>query len=329
MTVRRVVVTAPSRLHFGLYGFGHVAARQFGGIGAMVESPSLRLTASASDQFSASGPLAERVSAFVQRWTEFSRAAGMLRASGELPQAAIEVLTAPAEHSGLGVGTQLGLSVAAALNGLYDLPPVTPAELAQSVGRAQRSAVGTYGFMHGGLIAERGKFPSEMVSPLDARVALPDAWRFVLVTPRITTGLAGQAEIQAFEQLPPVPRATTDELVRLAREELLPAALQGEFVRFSAALDRYCHVAGLCFAAIQGGAYNGPELARLVEIMRSCGASGIGQSSWGPTLFAVFPDNDAATQFVASLRAAALGRDSDIFSTPPNNVGARIVIESV
>src|SRR3954471_24403001 len=105
MTVRRVVVTAPSRLHFGLYGFGQVAARQFGGLGAMVESPGLRLTASASPEFSASGPLAQRVRAFAQRWAEFYREAGMLDgASGELPRAAIEVLAAPAEHSGLGLG---------------------------------------------------------------------------------------------------------------------------------------------------------------------------------------------------------------------------------
>ena len=54
---------------------------------------------------------------------------------------------------------------------------LTPAELAQSVGRGLRSAVGTYGFVHGGMIAERGKLPGEVISPLDARVVLPEDWR--------------------------------------------------------------------------------------------------------------------------------------------------------
>lgn len=313
-----VSVTAPSRLHFGLYGFGQSAARQFGGIGAMVQSPSLRLTARRSESFSATGPLADRVRFFAARWAAFYHAAS------DLPAAAIEVLHVPPEHSGLGVGTQLGLAVAAALNALHDLPPVTPTELAQSVGRAQRSAVGTYGFVHGGLIAERGKLPGEAMSPLDARIALPDQWRFVLVTPRSAAGLAGEAEIEAFEQLPSVPEETTAELIRLAREELLPAAAQADFARFGAALDRYCRLAGLCFAAIQGGAYNGPVLTRMVEIMRSCGAGGVGQSSWGPTLFALLPTQVAAEQFANRLRQSSEGLDFATLISVPNNHGATV-----
>lgn len=315
----RVQVVAPSRLHFGLYGFGETAARQFGGIGAMIESPGIHITSRPADVFSATGPLAERVREFVHRWTAFYSVAP--------PRAALEVVHAPLAHSGLGVGTQLSLSVAAALNALHGMPSVTPTELAQSVGRAQRSAVGTYGFVHGGLIAERGKLPGETVSPLDARIALPDAWRFVLVTSRMTTGLAGEAEIQAFGQLPAVAPATTEELIRLAREELLPSAAQGEFDHFSAALGRYCHLAGLCFAAIQGGAYNGPLLTRLVELMKSCGATGVGQSSWGPTLFALQPSQCAAEEFATRLQQNSAGIALEIVISPPNNRGATITVE--
>lgn len=314
-----VSVTAPSRLHFGLYGFGPTAARQFGGVGAMIQSPSLQLTARRGESFSATGPLAERVRVFAARWAAFYR--------DSLPAATIEVSQAPPEHSGLGVGTQLGLSVAAALNALHDLPPVTPTELAQSVGRAQRSAVGTYGFVHGGLIAERGKLPGEAMSPLDARIALPIDWRFVLVTPSTTTGLAGDAEVEAFEKLPPVLEEITAELIRLAREELLPSAAQADFARFGAALDRYCHLAGLCFAAIQGGAYNGPVLERLVAIMRSCGAAGVGQSSWGPTLFALLPTQLAAQEFAKRLQQRSEGLDFATLICSPNNRGATVATD--
>jgi beta-RFAP synthase len=322
-----VTVIAPSRLHFGLYGFGRQAARQFGGVGAMIESPALQLTASRTDSFSASGPLAERVREFAERWAAFYRTTGDSAASPVLPAAAIEVVHAPPEHSGLGVGTQLGLSVAAALNVLHEMPPVTPTELAQSVGRAQRSAVGTYGFAHGGLIAERGKLPDEAVSSLDARVPLPEGWRFVLVRPRTEPGLAGLAEVQAFEQLPPVPPATTDELVRLARDELFPAAAQSNFAPFTAALDRYCHLAGRCFAAVQGGIYNGPLLAQLAARMKDCGGAGVGQSSWGPTLFALFPCEAAAEEFFTRLQRNCDAPDFETWIARPNNTGASVSVE--
>jgi beta-RFAP synthase len=318
-----VTVIAPSRLHFGLYGFGEHAARQFGGVGVMIESPFIKLTATAAERFSASGPLASRVEEFARRWAAFHAAAGM-HSTAELPDAAIEVLAVPPEHSGLGVGTQLGLSVAAALNALYKLPSVTPAELAQSVGRGLRSAVGTYGFFQGGLIAERGKLPGEPISPLDARIDLPEAWRFVLVVPAASASLAGQAEVQAFEQLPPVSPASSDELVRLARDELFPAAAAADFARFTAALGRYCYLAGLCFAAVQGGAYNGPVLTRLVEEMRSCGGPGVGQSSWGPTLFALIPDAQAAERFVRELKARCQDIAFQTLITSANNRGVSI-----
>ena len=50
---------APSRLHFGLYGFGSPERRQFGGVGAMIDSPQTHLQAWSTAAFQASGPLAE------------------------------------------------------------------------------------------------------------------------------------------------------------------------------------------------------------------------------------------------------------------------------
>jgi beta-RFAP synthase len=314
-----VSVIAPTRLHFGLYGFGPALARQFGGMGVMVEPPVLRLRAITAERFEASGPLADRAGQFAQRWATF-------HGREAPPPCHVEVLEAPPEHSGLGVGTQLGLSVAAALHALCEMPPVTAVELAMSVSRGLRSAVGTYGFAQGGLIAERGKLPGEAISPLDMRVEVPASWRFVLIRPDATSGLAGQAEVQAFEQLSPVPAETTQFLIRLAREELIPAALQADFTAFSGALYRYCHEAGLCFAPVQGGAYNGPVLTRVVQAMRACGAEGIGQSSWGPTLFALLPSEAAAKEFTARLRAAVNDIRFDVQIAAANNRGAQITV---
>ncbi len=57
----RLVIQAPSRLHFGLLGWGPSAPRQFGGVGLMIEKPGLELVAEPASEWSFDGPLAERV----------------------------------------------------------------------------------------------------------------------------------------------------------------------------------------------------------------------------------------------------------------------------
>ncbi len=205
-----VDVVAPSRLHFGLLSFGHSGTRQFGGAGVMVNQPGLRLRISAAERFEAVGSHAERVRAVVERVCRVKELA-------TAPACRIEVLEAPPEHVGLGTGTQLGLSVVAGLHAFARqgaVEPLAPAALAALAGRAARSAIGTYGFVHGGLLVDAGKDSEQSLAPLERRVELPNAWRFVLICPRGERGLSGEAERRAFSDLPPVPRSTTDAPAR-------------------------------------------------------------------------------------------------------------------
>ncbi len=315
-----VKVTAASRLHFGMVSFGQPNLRQFGGVGVMVDAPSLmmRLT-DASDTFTVSGPHAARVEAFAR---QVSAAFG----NAEPPPFRIEVTSAPPEHAGLGLGTALGLSVAVGLSVLVQRPEKDPAMLARYAGRGQRSAVGTYGFARGGLIVEAGKLAADELSPLVSRVELPAPWRFVLLTPPSGAGLSGSDEQQAFRALPPVPRETTDALCRETLLHLVPAAREGRFEEFSASLYRYGHLAGSCFASVQGGPYASPRLQQLVDLLRSEGIEGVGQSSWGPTLFALLPDQDQAETLAADLRTREATRDLQLTIAAPQNRGADVVV---
>jgi hypothetical protein len=58
--MRSVSVTAPSRLHFGLWSLASAAGRQFGGVGAMIDEPGIRLVINPAAELSATGPLAGR-----------------------------------------------------------------------------------------------------------------------------------------------------------------------------------------------------------------------------------------------------------------------------
>ena len=84
---------------------------------------------------------------------------------------------------------------------------------------------------------------------------------------------------------------------------LVPAARSGAFDEFSASLYRFGRLAGECFAAQQGGPFASGRLAELVETIRGLGFEGVGQSSWGPTLFVPAEDEDRARQLTAALSA--------------------------
>jgi beta-ribofuranosylaminobenzene 5'-phosphate synthase len=284
----------------------------------MVQRPGLRMVIQASDRFEVSGPLAQRAATFARHWAEFHRM--------ELPACRIDVVAAPPEHAGLGTGTQLGLAIAAGLSAFVGLPSQSPQELALSAGRGLRSAVGTYGFVQGGLIVEQGKLPGEPISPLDCRIDLPVEWRFVLVRPIGQVGLAGDDEASAMDALPAIPAEVTERLIGDARDGLVPAAATGDFARFAESLYRYGRLSGQCFAARQGGPYNGPVLTRLVQQLRDLGAVGVGQSSWGPTLFAVQPDEAAAESLARSLCSHDPETPLDLIVTPPANRGVQIEV---
>jgi beta-ribofuranosylaminobenzene 5'-phosphate synthase len=61
MMSHRLHVRTPSRLHFGLLGWGPEVAREFGGIGLMIDSPGIDLIAEPAEHWVAEGHLASRV----------------------------------------------------------------------------------------------------------------------------------------------------------------------------------------------------------------------------------------------------------------------------
>lgn len=284
--MQSVVATTGSRLHFGLLGFGHPGERQWGGLGVMIDRPVTKVRIATADRLIATGPEAERALAIARNW---SRAGGTCREVG----ARIEILESPPPHVGLGSGTQLALAIGEGLDQVYGRRSRIQ-DLAQRVGRTGRSSVGTLGFCLGGLIYDLGKLPGESVGSLGDRIDLPEAWRFALVRPRGSLGVCGETETKAFRDLPASDSATTYRLKELVEAWLLPAAKRGDIDSFGVRLTEYNRLAGSFYESIQKGPYINAEVAALVERLKKAGARGAGQTSWGPTVFALMPsDNDA------------------------------------
>ncbi len=313
-----IEVRAPSRLHFGLLALHPAAPRQFGGVGVMVEQPALHLRLRAAQGVRVDGPLAARV----------LRYAETLLANRELnlplPGVTIDVLSAPPEHVGLGSGTQLAVATARGLLALCAREDVTNQHLARLLGRGKRSAIGLNGFSTGGLLVDGGKTDEEGIAPVVARLPICPDWRFVLVTPRSLRGLHGPSEMQAFRHLPPMPLETTADLCHEVLLTLLPAVAEHDVVRFGQAVYALNRRVGECFAAAQGGVYAGPLLQEVVTFVRSQGIEGVGQSSWGPTLFAVTRDADEAAGLAGMIRTRFAFAPDEVIITSANNDGATI-----
>jgi beta-ribofuranosylaminobenzene 5'-phosphate synthase len=305
MSVR---VVAPCRLHFGLLhvpipGLTHwpdgTPVRQFGGVGLMVESPAVTVEIRRSSEWSAIGSLAGRALAFVkliwERVPQLHYRTGAFHVTAE----------GPPEHIGLGVGTSLGMAVAHALFREIDWPiPDPPIGLARLAGRGLRSGIGVHGAWSGGLLVDGGKENDTNIAPHVDRVALPSTWRVVLVRPSLQSEWHGEREIAAFDRPrdPTSAFATTSRLCEIVYGELLPAARAGDFIGFSSAVRGYNRVAGEPFTADQGGPYSSSEVGSVIEKLLSRSFKGVGQSSWGPTVFAFAEDDNSAQAILTILR---------------------------
>ncbi len=283
-----LVVRTPSRLHFGLLSWGHHGPRRFGSVGLMIEDPGLRLRLDVSSRFEAQGPGAGRAFELATVVADRLRSRGIA-----VPPASLVIEQAPPEHVGLGSGTQLALAVARALTRRVGLE-LSPIELAGLTGRGLRSGVGIHGFESGGLIVDGGHRTAEediRVAPLISRLAFPDDWSILLVIPGRTPSVHGPQERAAFAALPAFPDSLTDRLCRLVLLDMLPAVAERDLAGFGAALSELQDRVGTAFAPAQGGIYARPELEGIVACLRANGLHGVGQSSWGPTLYG-FTTND-------------------------------------
>jgi beta-RFAP synthase len=323
-------VTTGSRLHFGLLhlpgGVGEcwpnlhgelcLPARRFGGVGLMVDAPGIQLRVSHASKWSAEGPLAERALMLARRCADATE-------DCTCPCHLAVSCCAP-EHRGLGTGTQLGLAIARALAAIAGEADPDAVTLAQRVGRGSRSALGIHGFAQGGFLIEAGQRGPRVLAPLAARVAFPENWRIVVCLPPCAPGLHGDLEQQAFAHLAPSALAWTDTLCRLVLLGMLPALIESDFPAFSEAVYDFNVRVGEVFAPLQGGTYADPRIKEIVRFVRAQNVAGVGQSSWGPAVFAVVEDEGKAQHLAHLLRGAFDLREKDVLVTRGRNAGATV-----
>jgi beta-ribofuranosylaminobenzene 5'-phosphate synthase len=298
-------VCAAGRLHLGFLDPSGSLGRRFGSIGLAVDGfqTEVIIAPAARDEFHADTPdgavQLDRAAACVQRLREqCGRAAPLaLRLCSVLPP-----------HAGLGSGTQLALAIGRAFMRWQGLDVATPT-LAAWLGRGQRSGIGIAGFDVGGLLVDGGPGRSGVPAPLLARLPLPESWRIVVVLDERLQGLSGTREVSAIAALPALAQSQAAELCHQVLMRVLPGAASGEFAPFAAGVNRVQELLGAHFAPAQGGsAWTSASVGRLLQWVRGHGGdqAAVGQSSWGPTGFAIVPSAAAAQHLLDAARAAGV-----------------------
>jgi beta-RFAP synthase len=312
----RVEVEAHARLHLGFLDPSGEGGRRFGGIGLAIGRPRHLLTIEPAPGLIVEGVDAERVEQVAARFHDRL----------DLPQRArIVVREAIPAHVGLGSGTQLALALAAGLSRLHriDLPP---AELCVLMGRGRRSGVGYHLFQQGGFVVEGGHLSDGLhaaakAPPLLLRHEFPEAWRIVLAIPQASQKISGEAEEEAFRRLRPAPVEEVDRIAHLVLMRLLPALVERDLPQFGAALAEIQERVGSCFAPVQEGPFH-PGGALLARRLKEAGGCGVGQSSWGPAVYALAADQAEEDRLRAVVRGVDPG--ATLLSVRGVNRGASV-----
>jgi beta-ribofuranosylaminobenzene 5'-phosphate synthase len=311
----KVLVKTPARLHLGLIDLNGDLGRMFGGLGVGIDHPNVVVEAQTATVLQVTGQEVELSKTLSTRFFSAYQVPAKVH---------LNVVETIPSHVGLGSGTQLSLAVAVALAKVLNVKASVP-ELAVVMGRAKRTSVGTTIFQSGGFVVDGGKnLKTQKFPPLIYRQPFPKEWRFIIAIPNQNKGLSNSEENHAFSKLTKMPADDVAQICRLTMLKLLPALAEHDIESFGDALTKIQNITGNYFAQAQGGTYSSPTSTECIEFMKQTGAYGVGQSSWGPALYAVVKQEQAKSALAKVRAYLHKGFGGEAFVAKANNKGAII-----
>jgi len=303
-----VWVEAPARLHLGFMDLNGNLGRRFGSLGLTLDGIATEIEVRPCRTLQVEGGPAST------QLRVLTCAASLIEKLGLPRGVCIDIHRAIPDHVGLGSGTQLALAIATGLSRLYGIELPTR-RMASLMSRGTRSGIGIGAFDTGGFILDGGCGDMNVPPPVIMQTAFPENWRLLLIFDECGSGIHGGEEKEAFRTLPVFPEEQASLLCRLVMMQALPALVEQDCERFGCAIGRLQQVVGDHFAPAQSGRFASPGVTQVLDWLAEQHVYGIGQSSWGPTGFAIL---DSQSRADALLQAGV-----ERFG---NNPGLRFVI---
>ncbi len=231
-------------------------------------------------------------------------------------------------HHGLGLGTQLALSVAKLIS-THHHKNLSTLELAKIIQRGGTSGVGVYSFDQGGIIIDGGHkkslkkdfLPSSASHvappPLLARYEFPEEWNILLITPNTNEGASGKNEINIFQQYSPISIEDVQKISYLTLMKLMPSVLEKDIYNFGDAVNK---IQSLGFKKIERNLQNS-QINDIINSMHQLNISAVGMSSFGPTCFGITDENP---KYLVKELKNILNDNIKIITTKGKNHGSTI-----
>jgi beta-ribofuranosylaminobenzene 5'-phosphate synthase len=305
-----ITVKSTARLHMGFFDLHGGLGRKFGSIGLSLAAPSIELSAVRSEMLCVSGFASNRAEEIARQLIAKLNLAGAVN---------LNIKQNIPEHAGMGSGTQFALNIGTAISQLYDLN-LNTVQIAELTGRGGRSGIGIAAFDQGGLLIDGGRVshvPSPhigktqssqltvdalKVPPLIARYDFPEDWRILLILDNNQPGIHGEEELAAFKTLPIFPENLAAHLCRSVLMQAMPAMIEKDLTAFGYSIRQLQMHVGDYFAPAQGGRYASKYVGAVLQHLETLGVACYGQSSWGPTGFAVFENEELAKKYMLQLK---------------------------
>lgn len=316
-TSQHVVVNAFARLHMGFLDLNGAQGRRFGSLGVGLDAPDTLIELAVGDNVfdvAETDNIKQSKLSILQHANVQS--AISIKVHREIPR-----------HFGLGSGTQMALAIGMGISRLLNLN-LALTDIARITKRGMRSGIGIGTFAKGGLVLDGGRGTNTIVPPILTQFPFPEQWRILLIFDHHFVGVHGNEEIQAFARLKDVDLAQTQALNHQMLMRGLPAVQEGDLQVFGEVVARLQAYTGDYFAPAQGGGrYASKSVAEVLGYLTHCGVKCVGQSSWGPTGFAIFQSEVVATQYLAQLQSTFKQPELSWLLCKASNVGATVNAE--
>jgi beta-RFAP synthase len=309
-TVRKVSVSASARLHMGFFDLSGSSERMFGSVGLAIDTPCTQLEITKNESLLIEAKSGQNVAKIVENLVK------SLKIQNNF---SLKVQQAIPEHAGLGSGTQMALAIGVGLNALFDLS-FDANHIALEAKRGARSGIGVAAFLQGGFLVDAGKF-NDALPEIAFRQDFPSNWRILLVQDSAHVGVHGATEAAAFTKLKPAQHHLRDLVI----QHMLPALQHSDLLAFGALMADLQAYNGDYFAPIQGGRFASHDVAEVLRWLQQNGAACVGQSSWGPTGFAILENQQQAELLQTKAQLAFAGKSNIGFQCcRGKNTGASI-----
>ena len=312
--VTKVIVTCFARLHMGFFDLNGSAGRMFGSLGVGIDAPCTQIEIATVDATKIEVISGHPDSINIQKPENIQKPASIniqkivksFKISHDIsPNFSVKINHSIPEHAGLGSGTQMALAIGAGLNRLFNLGLTVP-QIATITLRGSRSGIGIGTFEHGGFVVDGGrgnaKNKANAPPPIIARHDFPQEWPILLILDNAEQGAHGEHELLAFDALPKASLASAQILAHSVLMQALPALIERDYATISSAIYMLQRATGEYFAPAQGGIFKSKNVAEVLNYLYKNNVLCAGQSSWGPTGFAIFKDDLSANAMLTLIQ---------------------------